>query len=276
MAQWELVQRDHVDQAIAEYDRMGQAEFMAAHRFTVSREYLLVFGGRSYDAKAILAVAHRLATGASLKSGEFHGGRHGAARILEHFGFDVSADEIERPDVTTSQIIGDENARARWAPAAREALLDTARTYQAVVTTKELAALAQTRSKVDSSSQTHYWIGDVLARVARECGRRGEPLLCALCVDSSGSVGSRYAATVEAIRGETPADPDHHAALERLECYRHFGASLPPGGGLPALTPKLKTRRERVQSVAVANRVRPLCPIHHMEYPADGVCEECQ
>ena len=38
-------------------------------------------------------------------------------------------------------------------------------------------------------------------------------------------------AVVIAARGSLDGDADDHAARERLECYRHFGAELPAGGG---------------------------------------------
>ena len=258
---------------------MGQADFLATYGLSLTRDHQVVVAGRSYDAKAVLAVAHRLATGSPVSDGEFLGGRGGALTMLRDLGFDVTpVDESDDDDsvATTAALVGTEHARATWALAARDVLLETARSYHAVITTKELADFVQERTKISTLQAKHYWIGDVLGRVSRDCAERAEPNLSSLCVDASGSVGSGYAEAVLAITGTPLTDPDREAATERLNCYRTFGARIPADGGYPAYTPQLATRRGRAQLAAVANMERPLCPIHHMEYPAGGVCEECE
>jgi hypothetical protein len=77
-----------VDAAIARYDAMGQDAFLTEHGFQPSREYLLVHGGRSYDSKAIVGVAHLIATG-DLPGDRLSGGKGGAARTLERLGYEV-------------------------------------------------------------------------------------------------------------------------------------------------------------------------------------------
>jgi hypothetical protein len=50
----------------AEYDRLGQDEFLDAYGFKQAREYLIVHDGRTYDSEAIAAVAsatHHLTDG---------------------------------------------------------------------------------------------------------------------------------------------------------------------------------------------------------------------
>jgi hypothetical protein len=44
--------------AISEYDELGQDQFLAKYGFGPSRTYRLIYEGRSYDIKAILAAAH--------------------------------------------------------------------------------------------------------------------------------------------------------------------------------------------------------------------------
>ncbi len=101
----------------------------------------------------------------------------------------------------------------------------------------------------------HQWIGDVLGRVTDECQSRGEPLLSALCVSVQGSVGEGYADAVERARGTRPADPDDHAANERLSCYRHWEATgLPRDGGTPLRTAHFKPVRKTVLEQARAAR----------------------
>jgi len=57
---WDVVQPRHVHQAVAEYDRLGQDEFLALHGFGRARAYLLIIDGKAYDSKAILGVAYWL------------------------------------------------------------------------------------------------------------------------------------------------------------------------------------------------------------------------
>ena len=176
--------------------------------------------------------------------------------------------------------VGNPTARSAWAEAARPVLMEAARHYGAVVTYKELAQQVQHQTGIRTSQQQHHWLGDVLARVARECTELNEPLLSALCVNAQGSVGQGYATAVLAVRGEEPADPDGHAAIERLECYRHFDAvDLPEDGGIPALVPKLADARARAltRSRKAARAARPIntCPTCQMAIPATGVCDNC-
>jgi hypothetical protein len=80
MAFWDPVQPTHVRQAVAEYDQLGQDEFLVRHGFGRATAYLLILGGKSYDSKAILGVAYGLATGRPLTAHDFSGGVQGAAR----------------------------------------------------------------------------------------------------------------------------------------------------------------------------------------------------
>ena len=171
--------------------------------------------------------------------------------------------------------VGPEAARSSWAEAAREQLLETARRYQAVTTYKELGEGVQLRSGIHTKQLVHYWIGDVLLRVAKDCAARDEPNLSSLCVNAAGSVGEGYRDAVAATTGEEPADPDSHAARVRLACYRHFGADLPAGGGAPALTSKLAATRTRTRKAAHEARPVPTCPTCHLALTASGACDNC-
>lgn len=180
-------------------------------------------------------------------------------------------DPETRDDVTT------EEAHAAWAAAAREMLIGTARRYHHVMTTKDLGAGVQQRTEITANQRMHYWIGDVLALVAADCASRGEPDLSALCVNAEGSVGDRYAATVAAVTGETPEDPDGHAAIVRLACYAYFEApGLPADGGVAVLTPKLSASRSRVRKATIAARPVESCPRCFMVMPAEGPCHNCE
>jgi hypothetical protein len=89
VAFWDPVQPRHVRQAVAEYDQLGQDEFLARHGFGPARAYLMILDDKSYDSKAILGVAYGYATGRLLGPHDFSGGVHGAAGVLRAVGFEI-------------------------------------------------------------------------------------------------------------------------------------------------------------------------------------------
>lgn len=297
MATLDAIRREHVVKAIEEYDDLGPEEFLSRYGFTTARDYTLTYEGRSYDSKAIVGVAYGYATGSALKHDEFRGGKEGAAKVLLDLGFEVTA--AERPTkvrYTNAATVGTEHARETWALAARERLIETATLYHSVISYQELADFVQERSLIRTSQNMRYWIGDVLGRVARDCASKGEPILSALCVNAHGSVGESYATALLTYRGETVADADEHGARERLECYRHFGADLPPGGGVPAMAPQLlkrtqvrtatpkttktaktpKAKTPKARTAAPAEKPAEFCPVHFTQLPATGICDLCE
>lgn len=187
--------------------------------------------------------------------------------------------------------LGIEDSHATWALAARMRLEEAARDYHAVVRVAELADHVQQLSRVRTHQQPRHWLGDVLFRTMEENARRGEPFLAALCVNDSGRVGSAYAGLVEHLRGDRVPDADGHASRERLDCYRHFGAELPAGGGepgpLPSAAPRRTTARERAPGSPRATATRPkprvarsdivpkVCDRCFMALPASGLCDTC-
>lgn len=285
MALFEDVRAEHVQAAIEEYDAMGGDAFLRRYGFSPSKEYLLWDQGQSYDSKAILGVALRHAEGTAAKSSEFNGGVDGAAQVLTELGFTVfpisaTAMKFERPDHgewREASEVGAEEAQAAWATSAHAALREVAGRYQGLVTQKELAGLVQMSSGIRTKQQMHYWIGEVLIRVARECAAQGEPLLSSLCVNADGSVGDSYAAAVRELRGEDEivGDPDDHAARERFACHQHFGAEFPPDGGRAALVPKYAEARSRLRRTAAQTKEASVCPNCNMAIPATGDCDNC-
>jgi hypothetical protein len=180
------------------------------------------------------------------------------------------------PLENTQTTAATDDTKALWATHARDVLVDVARGYNGVVTAAELSALVQERSGMTTRQLTSHWIGDVLGRVARECRDRSEPNLAALCVYATGSVGSSYPASVKSFGGELDGDADNHAAAERLQCYRHFGATIPMGGGYPTLTPQLQRKRDRASTLKMAAIREPkICPTCNMALPASGICDNC-
>ena len=192
--------------------------------------------------------------------------------LVTHF-----PDATTEPEWQEAADLGQEAARDAWAEAAREVLRETAHGYQSVLTHKELAATVQERSLVRTRQQPHYWIEDVLSRVTAECLRRDEPLVSALAVNAEGSVGEKYGLVVAEAAGEAVADPDEHAARQRLACYRAFDAvGLPADGGFAELTPRQAGIRDRARKQRIAERVAPQCPKCHMQLPATLECNYCE
>ena len=188
-----------------------------------------------------------------------------------------------------ASVIGPEAARATWALAARQRLLEVAKDYHATISYKELADFVQERSLVRTSQLHMHWIGDVLTRVSVTCIENGEPLLSSLCVDSRGRVGPGYTVVVEDHRREPLTHPDEHAARERLQCHRYFGAAVPEDGGVPAMpvvAQPTRTRSPRARPQATVPTPAPApepaaepalttCPVHFTVLPATGVCDLC-
>ncbi len=278
MPPFQAVRPEHVLLALEEFDRIGADEFLSRYGFDRNGAFELVHNSSSYDSLAVLGVAHLRATGELAPTEDFAGGPESAAVVLRGLGFAVDGDGTEQDEVDETRDaadVGEEAARAAWAIAAREVLLETAARYHAVITSKELAAAVMSLSKIQTRRPSHYWIGDVLGRVSADCAERGEPLLSSLCVNAEGSVGAAYGPAVVAARGSLPGDADDHAARERLECHRSFGADLPPGGGSWALTPRLSASRSRERRAAAAEKMPPLCPKCHTAVPATGFCDYC-
>ncbi len=165
-----------------------------------------------------------------------------------------------------------------WTTAARPALIRTTQKYRATISYKELAEEVQGRSGIRTLMLPWHWIGRVLGAVSRECHRRDEPLLSALCVHADGTVGEGYGkAIVENFGAPAPEDLDMHAAVERFKCYQHFGAQMPADGGSPALTKQVAAKRNRVraQKVNPVTASRPICPTCYLMLPLSGQCDNC-
>lgn len=283
MVDFSHVSSPDIHAAVAEYDRLGQDEFLSAHGFGRSRGYELVVDGKTYDSQAILGVAHRHATGTLASSGEFSGGRYGAAKILKELGFEVTQPIASSPEVVPAtgswrevSDVGSNAARDAWGTAARPVLLDIARRYQSVITYSELADEVQRQTGIRTKQGLQHWIGPVLERVAVDCSTRAEPNLSSLVVDSTGSVGAGYAAAVHTTTGAKPADSDDHAAAERLSCHRYFEApDLPADGGASALTPRAAQRRDRARLKATPPLPLTLCSSCFIALPSSGQCDNC-
>ncbi len=167
------------------------------------------------------------------------------------------------------------DAVAAWAAAGRPVLEAAARQYGLYLTYQQMADEVQQAAGITTGVPFRHWIGQVLGGIANEQrSREGEPFLTALVVRADGTIGDGYAIPVEARDGVVPSDLEMHAAEERLRCYRHFGAELPPDGGRPTLTREVATRRANARKNA-PSQPRPVCPSCFLQLPFTGICDNC-
>ncbi|MFC9788884.1 hypothetical protein [Rhodococcus sp. NPDC127528] len=192
-----------------------------------------------------------------------------------------TTDEVPTPGTwrtSDGSAVPFKEACASWATAAYDVLADTATRYNDFITYKELAEKVQDLTGIRTRSQMRNWIGGVLGEVAVECQRRREPALTALCVTQDQTVGRGYQYVLDIEGQPIPDDLDQHAARARLDCYRHFAAELPAGGGEPTLPPQVVAAREssaRKSAAAVPPKPPAMCPRHHLTLPKSGICDDC-
>ncbi|GAA3635713.1 hypothetical protein [Microlunatus ginsengisoli] len=87
------IDRSAVLDAMAEFDRLGRHQFLETYGYGPAREYFVVEGGRSYDSKALLGVAHGYVDGQeALRPSEFSGGDRTVGAQLTRLGFRVVRD----------------------------------------------------------------------------------------------------------------------------------------------------------------------------------------
>lgn len=116
VATFSSVTRQHVLEAIAEHDARGAEEFLAVYGFEPSAG-TVSHGGRAYDARAILGVAHRFATGRLARQEEFHGDLQ-ATGLLSKRGFEVTEPPAARLAARAEATRATRAARAPRASAA--------------------------------------------------------------------------------------------------------------------------------------------------------------
>ncbi|NKR55766.1 hypothetical protein GTG23_22905 [Rhodococcus hoagii] len=88
------ITRGSVLTAIDEYGALGQEAFLEKYGFHTARIYRLSHGGRSYDSKAIVGVAHGFATGTFWTGRDFSGGVRTVVRTLNDLGFIVESEQV--------------------------------------------------------------------------------------------------------------------------------------------------------------------------------------
>jgi hypothetical protein len=169
------------------------------------------------------------------------------------------------------------DARVKWAEVAYDVLRETAGRFGDYITYSALAEKVQAQSGISTRLLTRNWVGKVLDTVAERCQSEDERQLTSLCVKTADeTVGDGYGYVFELAGTPVPEDLQLHAAQARLECYEFYGATMPRGGGRPALTKKVA----RVRDVAAAKRreeIPPvLCVTCNVQVPKSGRCDECE
>lgn len=96
----DLSDRNAVETALDEFDRLGRAAFLEKYGFGEAREYFLVTDAGRYDSKAIFAAAYEVQHGVAVSNAEISGGRSGAAGRLHELGFIVEGMDDERGRLT--------------------------------------------------------------------------------------------------------------------------------------------------------------------------------
>jgi hypothetical protein len=99
MAFSDITSRQAVLDAIAEYDRLGQAAFLDKYGYGEARYYLLEHDGRVYDSKAIVGVAHgyQFPDAGPLRAKDFCGGYATVEALLKRLRFDVQVKSRPAP-----------------------------------------------------------------------------------------------------------------------------------------------------------------------------------
>lgn len=98
--------RQAVLDAIAEWQLLGEEEFLKKYGFRRSQSYWLVYEGERYASKAIVGAAHGYARPdlGPLAPSDFNGGAYTVKRKLEELRFDVEVERIHPSELTfTSQ-----------------------------------------------------------------------------------------------------------------------------------------------------------------------------
>lgn len=165
------------------------------------------------------------------------------------------------PHRANGTYVSNSDALTLWTPIALERLLETARSYHAVLTDEELAAAVQQESGVIHDDPVSDWIGKLLDRVEIETKRRGEPPLVSLCIQGFDNAP---------------------AAERRLSCYRAYADDLPADGGVAQRVARPATQQPartpaRASRSTPASRPRASSAPHASDAPRaqETTCTSC-
>jgi 5-methylcytosine-specific restriction protein A len=173
---WRDVRPEHVLAAIAEYDRLGQEEFLRTYRFGPARDYVLVHDGKRYDSKAIVGVAHKFLAGQALAASEFSGGDATVGRLLRDLGFTVQVGANLDADKLTELLAKLDVNQRNGVPAL----------YQPIMLLWAFGRARQGMPRMTSWDETGRTLHDLFARFGRPGEERGRAAYPAAALHRAG------------------------------------------------------------------------------------------
>ena len=129
---------------MAEFDRVGRDQFLRTYGYGPAREYFVVEGGRSYDSKALLGVAHGFVEGQErLRASDFSGGHRTVGAQLMRLGFRVVRDpdsqaspaETSAWDLRVGERIRRVDLHAQYGGSGQDGVSPSARTSNVLIFT---------------------------------------------------------------------------------------------------------------------------------------------
>lgn len=155
------IARTEILAAVAEYDELGQDEFLRKYGFDRARSYLLIHNGKAYDSKAVVGGAHGFLEGQEpLAAGEFSGGEATVGRLLRRLGFTVQVSS----DLTGDDVVAlISKLHVRWS--ARQPAL-----YQPITLLWAIGRAYRAAPRIEGWEATRLRVGELLERY----GTRGE------------------------------------------------------------------------------------------------------
>ncbi len=152
------ITREAVLAAVAEYEELGQDEFLGKYGFDHARLYVLVYEGKPYDSKAIVGAAHGFLPGQRpLTARQFSGGEATVGRLLRQRGFIVQVGDTLTPDMLVSRLAKLRVYRSGGLPAL----------YQPITLLWAFGRAHRGEPRLTSWAQTQQEVGALLARYRR-------------------------------------------------------------------------------------------------------------
>lgn len=169
-----------------------------------------------------------------------------------------------------------EQALREWSEESATILEDVARTYGGYITYSELASRLNKATGIHTGQLLSNWSGKLLNRVIHVCLERGLPALSALVVHASdGTVGKGFGEALRAASRDVPQtelERERAAAAERLECYRVYCLDMPVDA-TAQLTRQYEARVNPKRKDLP--KMKAVCPVHGIQLPATGICDDC-
>lgn len=94
------ITKEAVELALAEFDHLGDRDFLSKYGFMNAKRYWLVHDGKSYPSKAIAGVAHKFVAGQTLlASPTFTGGEGTVVKKLKQLGYSIEVSRQKPQDL---------------------------------------------------------------------------------------------------------------------------------------------------------------------------------